>query len=492
MWRRTFVGAGAAAVCGLGAATDFTEGLPDFSQCGYAGGGVPIPVAPVRVEVKPAAGDATARIQAAIDQVSALPLDRRGAVLLKKGPYSVGGTLRIGASGVVLRGEGRGEDGTVLTAAGTEPRALIEFLGAGPGTLARESAAIVDEVVPVGARRFQVRPAGGFRVGQLVVVRRKSNAEWIHEIGMDRIQVRAGDESTTRQWTPFDLDFERVITAMDGDRITVDAPVMCAIERRWGGGQVMGFDDRGRIRGSGVEHLRGVSAFDRGVEAEYGRVKERYFSDEAHASDLVSVDNANDCWVRDVAALHFTFSCVNVKRTRQVTVENCECREMVSQITGSRRYCYSVSGQLTLVRQCAGDTGRHDFAVGARVAGPNVFLECAAGRSFATSEPHHRWSVGGLYDNVKADIAFQDRQYYGTGHGWSGANYVAWNCEGTLVCQQPPTAQNWAIGHVGKKVPGAFAPRPDGDWRSMGRHVAPRSLYLAQMAARLKRTAAAG
>jgi hypothetical protein len=88
---------------------------------------------------------------------------------------------------------------------------------------------------------------------------------------------------------------------------------------------------------------------------------------------------------------------------------------------------------------------------------------------------------------VKANLAIQDRQWMGSGHGWAGANYVVWNCEGSLVCQKPPTADNWAIGQVGKKDPGAFAPRPDGTWRSYGRHVAPRSLYQAQLAARLKK-----
>jgi hypothetical protein len=139
------------------------------------------------------------------------------------------------------------------------------------------------------------------------------------------------------------------------------------------------------------------------------------------------------------------------------------------------------------VQRCSGDSARHDFAVGSRVCGPNVFLDSKAGTSYATSEPHHRWSVGGLFDNVHADIAFQDRQYYGSGHGWAGANYVAWNCEGELVCQKPPTAQNWSFGQIGKKLPGAFAPREDGHWESLGKHVVPRSLYLAQLAARTAR-----
>jgi hypothetical protein len=454
--RRQFLAA--PAVLAIAAEDPPDTGLPDFSNCGYGGGGVELPKAAVRTVLKPEAGDATARIQAALDQ--------GGVVGLAKGEYEIGGTLRITKSGVVLRGE----DGATLLATGAKPRAVVEV----QGTAATfGGGGEVSEDVPVGARTFRV--TGQFQVGQVVVVRRKSNAAWIHEIGMDRIADRPGDKSSTKQWAPFNLDFERTITAVDGDRITVDAPIFCAIERRWGGGEVLAFDDRGRITQAGVENLRAISSYDRSVK-----------DDEAHAESFVVMDNANDCWVKSVSTEHFSFACVHLKRTRHVTVEDCNNREMISQITGSRRYTYCVSGQLSLVQRCKSDTGRHDFVVEARVPGPNVFLDCQATHQFATSEPHHRWSVGGLYDNVKANIAFQDRQWMGTGHGWSGANYVAWNCEGSLVCQSPPTATNWAIGQVGKKEAGAFAPKPDGVWRSYGRHVQPRSLYLGQLAKRLR------
>jgi hypothetical protein len=90
--------------------------IPDFSNCGYGGGGVELPIVPVKETVEAPSGDAGAAIQAAIDKVSALPLDAnglRGAVLLKKGTYSIAGTLHIKASGVVLRGEGEGEKETL-------------------------------------------------------------------------------------------------------------------------------------------------------------------------------------------------------------------------------------------------------------------------------------------------------------------------------------------------------------------------------------------
>jgi len=93
--------------------------VPDFSICGYMGGGVRLPDVPVRVEITGGAGDARERIQAAIEKVSKITPDKRGfrgAVLLKKGVHRIDGTLRITTGGIVLRGEGPGEKGTVLVA----------------------------------------------------------------------------------------------------------------------------------------------------------------------------------------------------------------------------------------------------------------------------------------------------------------------------------------------------------------------------------------
>jgi hypothetical protein len=94
----------------------------DSSHAGYAGGGTAIPTVPVRETVWPVAGDNTQNIQASINKVSSLPLDAngfRGAVVLKAGYYRMATPLRIQASGVVLRGEGMGDTGTVLIGTGT-------------------------------------------------------------------------------------------------------------------------------------------------------------------------------------------------------------------------------------------------------------------------------------------------------------------------------------------------------------------------------------
>ena len=132
--------------------------IPDFSYCGYAAGEKGIPTAAVRITLQPPVGDAGALIQTAIDKVSALPAGPdglRGAVLLDAGRYEIGGTLKIKAGGVVLRGMG---NSTILFASGKTRRTLIEVdtpPGASTGVQI-EARAITDDFVPLGTRSFRV------------------------------------------------------------------------------------------------------------------------------------------------------------------------------------------------------------------------------------------------------------------------------------------------------------------------------------------------
>src|SRR5205085_6050273 len=68
--------------------------VPDFSYAGFMAGEKSIPDVPIKVIVPFVNGDATLRIQSALDYVASLPLDKngfRGAVLLQKGVYKVEG-----------------------------------------------------------------------------------------------------------------------------------------------------------------------------------------------------------------------------------------------------------------------------------------------------------------------------------------------------------------------------------------------------------------
>jgi hypothetical protein len=466
--------------------------IPDFSRAGYGGGGVALPEAPVVITLEPTlSGDDGARIQAALDQLATQPADARGlrgAVLLRRGEYRVAGTLGLRAGGVVLRGEGQGENGSIVRATGTAKRTLIE-VGAARASrreLSDTRTRIVDEYVPWSAKTFRVASAAGLKVGERILVHRPATAAWITELGMDRIKNRPNaPEGSTRQWSAegFSLEFERTIVALDGDRVTVDAPVN-ALEQRFGGGSVYRFSFP-RIAECGVENLRLVSDYEKGKET----------SDEAHAWTAVNLGAVENAWVRNLTILHFSHGVQASGGSIFVTVQDCRHLDPVSQITGGRRYAFSLNGQYGLVLRCDARDSRHAFVTGARVPGPNVFLDGASTRSHADTGPHHRWAVGTLYDNISDDkeIRVQDRQWAGSGHGWAGAQQVLWNCTGkTIVVQQPPTAQNYAIGCIGEFVAGDWNKQAKpGVIDSAGQHVTPRSLYLAQLEARLGRGAVA-
>ena len=80
---------------------------------------------------------------------------------------------------------------------------------------------------------------------------------------------------------------------------------------------------------------------------------------------------------------------------------------------------------MTLFQRCRSEHGRHDFAVGALAAGPNVFLECEATAAHGFSGPIESWASGVLYDNVTIDgggLLLTNREIDGQGVGWAAAN----------------------------------------------------------------------
>ncbi|MBA4065621.1 MAG: pectate lyase [Isosphaera sp.] len=450
--------------------------VPDFSHAGY-GGGAAIPDVPVRAVVAPGKGDAGPRIQAAIDHVAGLAPGAdgfRGAVLLLTGRHEVAGHLRIGTSGVVLRGQGKE---TVLVATGTDRRAVVRVRGRADRT-EEKPRPVADAYVPVGVDTLRLGSADGLKAGDAVVVEHPSTEKWIAAIGMDRFPSR--DKGSYLDWKPGTLDirWDRVVTKVDGDRVTLDAPLTTALDAAHGTATVRRYAWPGRVRNVGVENLRLESAFD-----------PKNPHDEDHAWTGVTVENAEDVWVRRVSFRHLAGSAVAVWETaRRVTVEDCDSADPVSEVGGQRRHTFLTAGGQTLFLRCTATGGRHDFAVGHLAPGPTAFVRCKATDAHGFSGPVGSWASGVLYDNVHVDgggLALTNRETDDHGVGWAAANSVLWQCSAPVVtCRTPPTAQNWAVGVWGQLV-------GDGHWRQFNEFVKPDSLYEAQLADRLGAKAAA-
>lgn len=449
--------------------TNAVNRVPDFSHSGYRGGGVTIPNLSVAETVNPQTGDCRALIQAAIDRVAALTPDAsgfRGAVLLKKGLYLVEGSLHIRASGVVLRGEGNGTDGTVLNATQKSQHTLIILQGSGSGyaEVAGTKARITQNYVAAGDKSFEVAAGHTFAVGDKVVIQRTPNDAWINLLDMAQYGWVASGYKTT---------FERIITAVNGNTITVDIPVMDPMEIQYGGGEVFKSNITGRIAESGIENMRLESDFEGD-------------SDENHGWNGIQLNRAENCWVRDVVVKYFGYAAVSLSNmSRFNTVQDCAMIDPKSVTTGSRKYSFNLEGNATsnFFQRCITWGGRHDYVSGSKVPGPNVFLDCVSENTKADIGPHHRWATGQLYDNVYGgQIRVQNREDMGSGHGWAGAQIMFWNCYSTksdIKVESPAAARNWGVGCVGTTKFG------NGYWESWGTHVLPRSLYLQQLEERL-------
>lgn len=449
--------------------------LPDFSHAGYMGGGVALPDVPTVLTLDgPSGGDDRPQIQAALDEVAARAPDAdgfRGAVALPAGEWRVDDGLVIAADGVVLRGEGQGADGTRIVATRRAQHAVITLQGDGPalaeidGTRRR----IADAYVPVGSQRLTLAHVDGLSPGDAIAVERTPNAAWIDALDMGRYGWEAD---------AYHIAFERRITAIEGDTITLDLPMVDTIEDGFGGGAVYRVDHGGRVQQSGVEDLRVISEFD-------------HDTDEQHAWSAVVLRRASNCWVRGITAVHLGYAAVSIEdRSSFNTVQDSAFVDPVSQVTGSRRYAFNLAGASTgnLFQRCYAREARHDFVSGARTTGPNVWLDCYSSQSSNDDGPHHRWATGLLFDNTASlFLHVENRADSGSGHGWSGAQVVFYNGRANGIrCDAPHGAMNFALGCVGAQQEGGWrADEPFGWFESLGEPLAPRSLYLAQLADRL-------
>lgn len=447
--------------------------IPDFSLVGYYHSQKSIPIIEVVKTVEPVTENALEVIQSAINEVAAKPIAAsgfRGTVLLKAGLYKIPGTIKITASGIVLRGEG---DATKLIATGKGQRNLINVSGKGSiQEVVGSRIKITDKYVPVGTKSFHVTNSDGLKVGDKIIVFRPGTARWIEDLKMNQIEPGIN----TKQWEPkeYDMQFEREITAIIGDKICIDNPIVMAMEDQYGGGEIYKYRFDGRIAEVGIENLY--------CESEYN-----FNEDEDHGWVAVHFNNIENGWVRNVTSRYFGYSCVSLAQlSKNITVTNCNSLQPKSQITGGRRYSFNNDGQQNLFTDCFASEGRHDYVTGAKVCGPNVFYHCKAEKANADIGPHHRWAMGTLYDNIISDgeINCQDRGNWGTGHGWSGANQVFWNCTASRSAIQNPwvSARNYVIGMKTIKYDGRLKGRPDAEWEGLNiKGLIPPSLYLVQL-----------
>ena len=446
----------------------------DYSYCGYHRSEQPIPSAKVVTYVQPSGQDDVQTLQTAIDWVCSQKPDKetglRGAILLGEGTFTISEPLRIRTSGVILRGCGR--DKTIIRKTGYDRGALIYIEGT-HDIVTKDTFEVSD--VKAGAITLPIASNTQLSANSRIIIHRPSTAAWI--ASLDCLSFGGGKRMGYWAWHPGDIDLQwnRQIMAVNGSDITIDAPITTTIENRWGGAQAIIYEHKGLIHECGVENMT--------LESDYNR---ELPMDENHCWDGVYVADAEDCWVRMVNFRHFAGSAVVLQKSaQQITVEDCQSLQPISEIGGFRRRTFLTFGQKTLFQRCYSEHGINDFAVGHTAAGPNAFVQCDSYESFGPSGAISSWAPGILFDIVNIDgndIVFKNWELEKFGAGWSTANSTMWQSTASgLFCYSPDTLnRNYSRGCWGQVM-------GNGEYTEMNEHVKPYSLYAAQLEKRLGR-----
>lgn len=457
--------------------------LPDFGAAGFRGGDPALPDVDAVRRISPVPGDNTRSIQQAIDEVAGMRRERtgfRGAVQLAPGTYPITGTITLGASGVVLRGAGSSEDpstATILVATGNFREVVVVGRGGSwSGERGQSRTDVVSDTVPIGSTTLRVEKPGSLRAGDQFVIKQPATTTWLRS-------VDEGGTAADADWSSDDMAIEylRTIRDVSGDEVRMDAPLYVPLDRAVSQSSLYVWDEAGLVSFAGVENLRIAIAPDDQRE-------------EVHAESGIRLQNAQDCWVRDCTVTGFLKAGIVTITTTRTTIDGCHADRPAGGSGPARSYNFDVESrsQQILFTGCEAADARHAFIVnGAATASGVVFHRTRALRSLRSSEGHRRWSQGILFDNHVEQEPVTDRAIllgsrgdYGTGHGWSAVNSVAWGADAgsaSIVVQRPPTAQNFAVGCFGQVNGDGPFDAPAGYIEGTGsRGLQPESLYEAQ------------
>jgi hypothetical protein len=342
---------------------------------------------------------------------------------------------------------------------------------------------VTSDLVRVGDHAFNVADGDKFRPGDNIILVHPCTAEWLAAVDYGATGI---DEPWSVDSQP--ITYNRRVTDVSGNRVTVDAPIFNHLDRSLAQTYAYTWDRADLVTEAGVENLR--------IHIEFAGDPD---VDEAHAWVAIRLRGLEDGWIRGCTFRHFAKAGVETNETTRVTVSDCRALDPASVITGGLRYNFNTErlSQHILFRDCYATKARHAYiSNGTSGASGIVFLRGTSEGSLASSEGHRRWSQGMLYDNhrevapaTSITLGLYNRGDFGTGHGWATVHSVAWNCDMAgkkLVVQRPPTGQNYAIGCRGVITGDGPFEHPAGHIEGANRPgLTPESLYEAQLAARL-------
>ena len=462
--------------------------IPDFSHAGYKGG-EPVPdyqpPASRTETVTPIPNaDNTNNIQQAINKIAALAPDAdgfRGVVRLGAGKYLIDGTINLNVSGIVLRGAGRGRDVATdqLTDNDLQNMTLIYRRGTGGGLAtnvivmgpASASSAtwgldannetnkvnITTSKLMPGDFSFEVQSTAGYAAGDAVCIKYPSTEALLAALwyGGNTNWVNGSDASQKWKTSDINICYYRYIVRIDGNQITLDAPVFYGLDRQYSQAYMHKITTGTIYTNIGIEDLR--VSMDRTPES----------ITTTPDQNCIKMNALENCWAKGLHLSDFIRSGIQTEAVTRSTIEDCRAVDCSGFITGSSQYNFNNyhRSQLILFKNCFSRNGRHHWiSNGCATTSGIVVLNHTSTLANAASEGHRYlsqgilidgWKETGAYANNANKLGFYLRDNMGTYHGWGAIFSVFWNCDvqnGSIYLDKVPTGQNYSIGSVANTV----------------------------------------
>jgi len=440
--------------------------LPDFSYAGYHMGEDIIPdvAQVVHVADHGAVGDGstddTAAIQSAIDAAS-----EGGAVVFDAASYLLEGRLQIQHSGVVLRGAGSEEDGTVLlfqnsleTLIGESSTwswsgGLIEF----SPTESPSSVSAVAADALRGDTALVLDDASGVTAGDLVMLYLSDDSGSL-ELHLHNDQDGGGDCDWQQ---PYNFRWPVRVEAVEGNTLTLSQPLRIDTRSEWSP-TVYTAPFLSEV---GVESLS--IAFPDDIEYS-GHLDEPGYNGITFAGGVV------DGWARDIAIVNADNGILPDPWSKNLTFSDIELLGR----DGHHGFNLNNASDLLVQRVHVGVDFIHAFTVDHKTNG-SVFRQCTS--DFLMELDHHR---DGSFENLFTDIDAETSFYHGGSScagPSSGARETFWNMADGMFLPYWGANQANVVG----VFDGEELMTEDQEWYETVEELWPPDLYEAQRAFRL-------
>ncbi len=395
------------------------------------------------------ASDATAAIQQAI----AAAEKNGGVVHFAPGLYRVDGLLTVGASRVVLRGDGKDKSRVHFRkSAGLSFQSHL--------TLAGKVTAEKDRPLAKDGAPFDVEVAlndvTGLAPGDDVAIGWVISDAFIAEHQMTGTWDHDGN-AFAHGWQPF---FRRQIVAIAGNTVTLDVPLRYPAKLR---DQASLRRESGYLEEVGVEDLGLSDAVDWDAAWAVSQLH------------LVELRGVKDGWVRGIgsfpspsapatgkgAGAHVQSGGLMVSASKRVTVSDSEMHAAENRGDGGNGYLFEVrQSSEILFRDLVASDGRHNFiqnwgfgtsgCVWLRVtsSGSEAWVGKDGPSLAAASELHHSLALANLVDASTFDDGWHavNRGSESSYAGHSGTLDVMWNTRGKGVLRSRQFGYGYVIG----------------------------------------------